>query len=510
MSMELLETKTLIAYNKTTDFRKYFLNKSRESLHSYEEAVISSMDAVKKAILSEKQPYSGVHPQEIADFFSDKTLLPKEGKDVKEVIEDIYEVILKNSAFVNDRFCLAHLHCPVVIPTIAAEIIISSLNQSMDSWDQSPSATIIEQHTIDNLCRMFEYPATADGIYTSGGTQSNFMALLLARDNYCQKNLNWSIQDNGLPPEVSKFRIICSEVAHFTVKQSASILGMGYRSVVTIKPNDDFTMDSMALEDKIEELKSEGLIPIAIVATAGTTDFGSIDPLNEIAEIAHKYDIWLHADAAFGGALVMSNKYRHKIAGIEKADSMTVDFHKLFYQPISCSAFLLKDKRNFDVLKLTADYLNPEINEENGIPDLVTKSIQTTKRFDALKTYVAMQSIGKTVYGDMIDYTIDLAGNVAKLIESDPSFILCTQPTINSVVFRYIADNTPENKTEKEWNDHVNAHVKLNLLLSGKAIVGQTVVNGFACLKFTLLNPLTNFEDIEELLEIIKEEAKKI
>lgn len=495
---------------KTNNFEKYFLSNSAESIEEYQTAVTLAVEAIKKSMYENKSPYTGKSYQEIFSVFRDTELLPQFGKSVEEVMAEIENSVIKDSVFVNNKLCMAHLHCASMIPSLAAEIIISALNQSMDSWDQSPSATAVEQFVLDELCKMYNYGSKSDGIFTSGGTQSNFQALLLARDNFAFKNFNWSIKDQGLPAEFGKFRILCSDVAHFTVKQSASILGLGYKAVVTVETDDKFRMKADALKAKIEELKSEGLMPIAVVATAGTTDFGSIDPLEEISKIASKENMWMHVDGAVGSALILSDKNKYKIKGIENADSIAVDFHKLMYQPVSCSALLIKDRASFDVLKLNASYLNPEINEDMGINDLVGKSIQTTKRFDALKTYMSFQIVGKQGFGDILDHIIDTATQTAELLKADEDFELVTEPSISSVVFRYVTKNIPEGRDSEEWHNYLNDNIKLNLLLRGDAIIGQTVVNNQSHLKFTVLNPLTQMEDIEAVLHKIKKEAKRL
>lgn len=212
---------------------------------------------------------------------------------------------------------------------------------------------------------------------------------------------------------------------------------MGENGVIPIETDENFQLKPEILSAKLRTLQQDNLRPIAIVATAGTTDFGSIDPLPELAKIARDHGLWFHVDAAYGGALKLSQNHGHKLKGIELADSITVDFHKLFYQPISCGAFLLKNQANFGLIKLHADYLNPESNEAQGIPDLVTKSIQTTRRFDALKLWLSLKTLGVETFGEMIDSTIELAGAIALIIAEDAELELANIPTINAVVFRY-------------------------------------------------------------------------
>jgi L-2,4-diaminobutyrate decarboxylase len=244
---------------------------------------------------------------------------------------------------------------------------------------------------------------------------------------------------------------------------------------------------------------------MAIVATASTTDFGSIDPLPEISTIAHECGAWLHVDAAYGGALMFSAQHRSKLAGIEAADSLAIDFHKLFWQPIPCSAFLLRDTRHFDSIKLHADYLNPEFHEDDGIPNLVTTSLLTSRRFDALKLWISFQSLGRDKLAAMIDRTVELAHHAAAVIRSNPQLELVCEPQLSTVVFRY----RPSAQTEVDA-DHINTAIRQSLFNRGLAIIGHTRVHGKQCLKFTCMNPTTTETQMSELIGLIVSEAREI
>lgn len=485
-------------------FDHFFLNPSADSISSYKAAIADATEILMQYVASSNQAYSGLMPQQCKMAQADFELCPENGSPLSDVLQQIGETVIQHSANVSHPTCIAHLHCPTLVPSLAAELLISATNQSMDSWDQSPAATFLEQRVIDSLCQLFGFDQQADGIFTSGGTQSNFMGLLLARDRYAQKHFQWSIQKQGLPPQASQFRILCSEVAHFTVRQAAALLGLGHQAVVSVATNADYRLSPQHLEQQIIKLKQEGLLPIAIVATAGTTDFGSIDPLPEVAQLAQAYDLWLHVDAAYGGALIMSGTYRHLLEGIAAADSLTIDFHKLFYQPISCGAFLIKERANFNLLKLHADYLNPETNEELGILDLVVKSVQTTRRFDALKLFISMQCLGRKTFADMIETTINTARETASLLEADASFELANVPTINAVVFRYVPQNHHSSLSLVSLANQINQSIRLELICQGQAIIAQTQIADRIYLKFTLLNPLTTIAHTKSLLEEIR------
>jgi L-2,4-diaminobutyrate decarboxylase len=495
---------------KQNRFETFFLGNSLDSLTAYSAAITAAIDSLTRYFASQNQPYSGVNPAELAIGLGELDICPETGEKLQKILLHVGETILQNSVNVSHPTCIAHLHCPPLIPALAAEVLISATNQSMDSWDQSPAATLLEQQIVDWLCRLFGYKATADGVFTSGGTQSNFMGLLLARDAFACDRLNWSIQKLGLPKEANRFRIICSEVAHFTIRQAAALLGLGEQAVVTVETDADYRLCPTALERKLAELKRQDLLPIAIAATVGTTDFGSIDPLPELAACAQEHGLWLHVDAAYGGALILSDRHRHKLAGIEAADSITVDFHKLFYQPISCGAFLLKDRANFDLIKLHVDYLNPETNQDLGFLDLVTKSVQTTRRFDALKLFMSLQVLGRQAFADMIDTTIELAGATANLITAEPALELANYPTINSLVFRYCPQRSSPEIDPVAWANRINNQIRLFLLQRGEAVIGQTQIANSTYLKVTLLNPRTTITHIQTLLKHIQQLGEEL
>jgi L-2,4-diaminobutyrate decarboxylase len=371
----------------------------------------------------------------------------------------------------------------------------------MDSFDQAPIATVVEQKLVRWLCQESGLPPSANGTFTTGGSQSNYMGLLLARDAFLQRTWNWSAQKLGLHPETRRLRVLCSEVAHFTVEKSASQLGLGSDAVVRVAVDDHFRMSVSELRRELDSLHKQNLLPLAIFATAGTTDFGSIDPIAKIAEIAHEAGAWLHVDAAYGGALLFSPQHRPRLEGIEQADSVSIDFHKLFWQPIPCSVFLLRDEHNFAYIKMHADYLNPEDHEQEGVPDLVTKSVLTSRRFDALKLWISFESLGRKKLAEMIENTISLANHAADVVRSTPRLELMCEPQLSTVVFRLLS---PQGDAAA---DSLNATVRQRLFQSGRAVIGHTRVHGRQCLKFTCMNPTVTKKQMERLIEMILQAA---
>lgn len=491
----------MIEMMNKTDFAysQFFLN-NEEGFNNYSQSLKIIEKKLTDFLKGNDSPYSGKKPYEIEAELNEMPLASLRGKTMEAVADELAEFVINDSINVHSPACIGHLHCPTLIPAVAAEMIIGTLNQSMDSWDQSSSATFVEERLIDWLCSQVGLPEQADGIFTSGGTQSNYMGLLLARDAFCKRVWGVDVQQQGLPVEAKKLRILCSEAAHFTVRKSAAQLGLGERAVVTIKTDSNYRLSIAELNHQMSILEEQGLLPFAIVATCGTTDFGSIDPLHELSEAARENGIWLHVDAAYGGAMILSKDYKELISGIERADSITVDFHKLFYQPISCGAFLVSDSNSFQYIQHHADYLNPREDEAEGMVHLVNKSVQTTRRFDALKLWMSLKVVGLDTFAEMIDYTCHLAREVAAKIDKEEGFtVLNKEPELNAVVFRY----SPKGESDQLVN-LLNKQIQQELLKSGRAFLAKTRFDGQVYLKMTLLNPMTSLEHIEGILDEIR------
>jgi L-2,4-diaminobutyrate decarboxylase len=510
--------------NQKNDWNDLFVHVDNKAESAYLTAISHTANELSAMFGEVSAPYSGLYPEQLK---AQITALPI-GKNpiapLADIISDSIAVIGKNSIIVQHPHCIAHLHTPPLIPALAAETIISALNQSMDSWDQASSATYVEQKMTDWLCELFGYNidnriensvdncidsnsidsrivnngVLADGVFTSGGTQSNLMGLLLARDRSVEAISGESVQKDGLPYYAKKLRILCSETSHFTVQKSASLMGLGERAVVTVPVDTLGRLDITALELCIADLQAQDLIPFCVVGTAGTTDLGAIDDLQAIANIAKQHKMWFHVDGAYGGALILSS-HKDRLTGIELADSISTDFHKLFFQPISCGALLIRDSSNFKYLLHHADYLNRETDE---LPNLVDKSIATTKRFDALKLLMSMQALGTDKFGAMYDHLISLTLQVAELVAATADFELLAQPQLSTVLFRF------NHKQDADLN-MINQRLRLDLLTAGQAVLGETKLQGSICLKLTILNPCLQLSDFDGLFTKIAKFARQ-
>ncbi|AIJ15674.1 MULTISPECIES: lysine decarboxylase DesA [Streptomyces] len=469
--------------------RSHLLNDT--TAEQYRRSVTEGVERVAAKLATTDRPFTGVTVDALSPRI-DAIDLDEPLHDTAAVLDELEDVYLRDAVYFHHPRYLAHLNCPVVIPALLGEAVLSAVNSSLDTWDQSAGGTLIERKLIDWTCARIGLGPAADGVFTSGGTQSNLQALLLAREE-------------AKTEDFADLRIFASEASHFSVRKSAKLLGLGPDAVVSIPVDRDKRMQTVALARELERCARDGLVPMAVVATGGTTDFGSIDPLPEIAGLCEQYGVWMHVDAAYGCGLLASLKYRDRITGIERADSVTVDYHKSFFQPVSSSAVLVRDAATLRHATYHAEYLNPRRMVQERIPNQVDKSLQTTRRFDALKLWMTLRVMGADGIGALFDEVCDLAAEGWKLLAADPRFDVVVQPSLSTLVFRHI----PADVTDPAEIDRANLYARKALFASGDAVVAGTKVAGRHYLKFTLLNPETTPADIAAVLDLIAGHAEQ-
>ncbi|MEU1474951.1 aminotransferase class V-fold PLP-dependent enzyme [Streptomyces sp. NPDC005760] len=403
-------------------------------------------------------------------------VLPEEGDP--EALRHLVRALAEGAADPADPFCAAHLHCPPLAVAAAADLSVSVLNPSLDSWDQAPAASELESLATRRLAEEVYLrtpggagncatgPHRPDALITTGGTESNQLALLLARE--------------ALGPDV---RLVCGQNAHHSLPRSAWLLGL---PVPLIVPTPHGTLDPAALETIPHG-------PLLIAATAGTTDAGLIDPLPEIAALCAQRGARLHIDAAYGGGLLFSARHRTKLTGLSAADSVTLDLHKLGWQPVAAGLLAVRDGDDLAALDHRADYLNADDDTEAGLRDLLGRSLRTTRRPDVLKIAVTLKTLGRQGLGTLVDQVCDRAREFAQLVHDHPGFELHEPPTISTVLFR------PASAT-----DDAVAAVRRKLLTDGRAVLGRARAANRLWLKATLLNPTTRPADLAGLLHLVE------
>ncbi|MFI0963416.1 pyridoxal phosphate-dependent decarboxylase family protein [Streptomyces sp. NPDC021080] len=439
--------------------------------------------------------------------------LPHHGSP--DALHTLVRALAEGAADPADPLCAAHLHCPPLAVATAADLAASALNPSLDSWDQAPAASELEAllaralahlvygtpdttaatdtsgaqrtqdredaqsthgtqstHGIRGAQGMRGAPSTqdirADALITTGGTESNQLALLLAREEH-----------HGI-------QLVCGANAHHSLHRATWLLGLPEPVVL---PTPTGTLDPATLDSALTDLPG----PLLVAATAGTTDAGLIDPLPDIADLCATHGARLHIDAAYGGGLLFSDRHRTKLDGLALADTVTLDLHKLGWQPVAAGLLAVRDPTDLTPLAHRADYLNADDDTEAGHPDLLGRSLRTTRRPDILKIAVTLKTLGRHGIGHLVDQVCAHAHELADLTAAHPGFELYDHPVISTVLFR------PHGAT-----DDTVAAVRRTLLDQGRAVLGRATLDGRRWLKATLLNPHTRPGDLATLLKLVE------
>lgn len=453
----------------------------------YATATRLAVDHLSTALGRVRGPATGLDPERAAKPVRDVDLDAPLGCTAQALAE-LDRVWLDDTVWFHEPGYAAHLNCPVLIPSLVAEVLVSGVNASLDTFDQSVGGTFVERHLVDWVCERAGLGPAADGVFTSGGTQSNLQGLHLARDHVraCTG------------ADLGRLRVLVSADGHYSVQRSARLLGLSPDAVVAVPVDERRRMRQDALADALSQVEAAGAVPMAVVATAGTTDHGAIDPLGAAADLAHEHGAWLHVDAAYGGGLLVSGRRRHLLDGIERADSVTVDFHKTWFQPVSCSAVLVRDRAHLRHVTAHADYLNPA--DGGGLatrrPDQVDKSLQTTRRFDALKLWLTLRVMGADAVGELVDAVVDLAQAAHQRLRQDDRVEVLAAPELSTLLLRPVAPGL-----DPAAVDALVPRVRAALWEGGEHVVAATVVDGRRWLKLTLLNPMAGVEDVMSVIE---------
>ncbi|MCN9239727.1 aminotransferase class V-fold PLP-dependent enzyme [Streptomyces sp. RY43-2] len=420
------------------------------------------LDALAEGTRARGGPLPAGGPQTVAARLRSTVgdILPDDGDP--NALHTLVRALAEGAADPADPLCAAHLHGPPLAVATAADLAASALNPSLDSWDQAPAASELETLVTRALAR--ETGAT-DALVTTGGTESNLLALLLARET------------------LGPVRLVCSTAAHHSLPRATWLLGLPEPVLV---PAPHGTLDPAALDHTLTTLTG----PALVAATAGTTDAGLIDPLPALADICTTHGARLHIDAAYGGGLLFSDRHRPALTGLDRAHTVTLDLHKLGWQPVAAGLLTVRDPHDLHALHHRADYLSATDDTEAGIPDLLGRSLRTTRRPDILKIAVTLKTLGRSGLGALVDQVCARAHQLADLIEAHPTLELHSRPTISTVLFR-----------PTDAPDDTVAALRRTLLHDGHAVLGRARLDGRLWLKATLLNPHTRPGDLAALLK---------
>ena len=394
-----------------------------------------------------------------------------------------------------------HLHNPkymghqVSVPaplSVLTNLISGMLNNGMAVYEMGQAATAIERVVVDLFCQTIGYDDVANGVMTSGGTLANLTALLAARQSLKEQDV-WQ---NGMN---EKLAVLVSDQAHYSIDRAARVMGLGNAGVVLVPTQDDFSMDIDALKKSYQDTSDAGYKVIAIVGSACSTATGIYDDLTAIGDFCQSKDIWFHVDGAHGGAAVFSSQYKNLLKGIEMADSVIIDTHKMMMTPALSTVVLFKDKKTGNqTFHQKAQYLFEDNSIEEQWHNSGLRTFECTKFMMCLKFYVLWKTYGVEVFEENIDCLYGLGNTFAEMIKQHKDFELALQPQTNIVCFRYMR----EGLNEQQLNE-LNKIIRQKLLEDSEFYIVQTILNGLHYLRVTLMNPMTTEVHLYNLLKKI-------
>jgi aromatic-L-amino-acid decarboxylase len=377
------------------------------------------------------------------------------------------------------------------------DLLASVLNQNVTAWRSGPAAVSLE-HTVVGWLAQAIGCTRFRGSLTGGGSSANLMALAMAREARMPANESGV---RGLPQGV----VYASEEVHMSIPKSIALLGIGRKNLRLISTDDNFRMVPAELEQAIQRDKAEGKVPIAVVASAGTVNTGTIDPLPEISAIARRHGLWMHIDGAYGALAAIAAP--GKFAGMDLADSISLDPHKWLYQPLDCGCLLYRDvNAAHATFAHTGEYAKTLTSDPVEGFAFFEESLELSRRFRALRLWLSLRYHGLQAFRAAIQKDLDLAQRLAAAIVNHPDLELSAPVELSAVCFRYIKSGS---RTDNERNRH-NAAILKRVVQRGRVYLSNATLRGKFCLRACIVNHRTTASDVDSVIPEVLTVAKDL
>jgi len=421
--------------------------------------------------------------------------IPRRGLGFDAAFAEVREKVIPHALGIPHPRYFGLMNPTPVTPAVFTEVVVSALNQNMGAWSHSPTGTAVEKRVVRWLCDLVGYPAQAAGTFCSGGSVANLIALRTAVAHMLPESLEGGLQALREPPV-----FYVSAEAHFSFKKAAMTLGLGTEGLRPAAVDGRARIDVAALRERIRADRAAGKRPFALVATAGTTSSGSVDPLGPLADLAAEEGLWFHVDAAWGSGALVSAAHREVLAGIEQADSITFDPHKWFFLPIAAGAVLTRDPEALPrTFSADAVYIPTDDDDRT---DFRRWGLVGSKRMDALKLWVALKSLGAEWYEEVVDRHMALTAWLVARLEEDGDWEIVVRPDLNILCFRYRPAGVAEEEHPGLQDRVVEAVVR-----DGRSWISTTVVNGVRAIRWMALSPALTAGDMEVFWDSMRELA---
>ena len=419
--------------------------------------------------------------------------IPAKGCSIDTVITEMIEDVYKYRANANHPRFFGFVPGPASMLSWLGDVMTTAYNIHAGGWATSSAASCIEQELIGWLCAQAGYTQKSGGLFVSGGSMANMTALIAARDTVLKEET----QHLGVA--------YVSDQTHSSVAKGLRIIGIPNTRIRKIPADGLFRMDIKHLKNAIEKDIADGLIPFAVIASAGTTNTGSIDPLQEISSLCRKYGIWMHVDGAYGASVLLTKKYKHLLKGIENADSISWDAHKWLFQTYGCGMVLVKDRTNLiNSFHTSPEYLKDlEVKEDQvNYGDM---GMELTRPTRGLKLWLTLQVMGSDAIGKAIEHGFQLAKWAEDELKKKKNWEIISHAQLAIVNFRF----APSGMTEKEI-DELNQKISKAIIDNGYAGVFTTELKNKKVLRMCAINPDTTESDIRNTVLLLNEYAQEL
>ena len=441
------------------------------------------------------------HPQKEVELWFEEDL-PEEGMDPSALLDEVENKVLNTATGNLGPHMYAYVMSGGNQMAIVAEKLATTINQNQTKWHLAPAMNEIEKRVIRWTAQMLGFPSDSGGVLVSGGSAANLTGLTVGRNVYFEKE---GIRKTGLFG-MKPFVVYASEEVHSCVDKSVELLGIGTNHLRKIKTNASFQIDIAALENQIKADLSQGLQPFCLIGNAGTVNTGAIDDLESMAELAKRYDMWFHVDGAYGALAALLDNLKPEYKGMEKADSIAIDFHKWLYQPFEGGCTLV---RNWDNLRRTyykkAAYLDTELANDGNRLEYNEHYFQLSRNAKAFKVWMSIKAYGMKRLRDMIQKDIDLTDYLNEQVKKSEDFELVADSKLAVSCFRYIG-----NMESKEEIVQFNRLLMPELEKDGRVFIMGTQLKGDYAIRACFINHRKTEETTDYLLDVIREVAEKM
>ncbi|SFZ90902.1 Glutamate or tyrosine decarboxylase [Flaviramulus basaltis] len=440
-------------------------------------------------------------PSQLQNILGNSSL-PENGIASNELISKTTNLLFNHSLLNGHPKFLGYITSSAAPIGALADLLAASVNPNVGAHILSPIASEIEKQTIKWLAEFIGVSPNYGGILVSGGNMANFTAFLAARTAKAPK----SIKENGISNNSDKLTIYCSKTTHTWIEKAAILFGLGTKSIRWIQTDTTNRIDTTILETTIKQDLKNGYKPIMVIGTAGDVSTGVVDDLSHISTICKTYDLWFHIDGAYGVPAAVIPKLNYLFEGIKEADSIALDPHKWLYSPLEAGCTLVKNPQHLiDTYSSHPEYYNFSHNEEEIAQNFYEYGFQNSRGFRALKVWLTLQQIGRSGYEKLISEDIQLSKILYHLAEKHPELEAVSQ-NLSITTLRYI----PLDINNNDYLNKLNENVLNKLQTGGEVFLSNAIVFEKYCLRACIVNFRTSKKDIEEIIEIIIREGRKV